>query len=158
MSLLTTWVDRFVDAVTNSWPMDKPMKEAINILEKYETHYGTFEVLENHAVIRDSFSFKVVQTRAAHLKLPLSDFAIAAIALIAESPGNVVMYLTALKHLYAANVDKPTVITTKMLMNSLFDYCRPSASVLGELWDAQKVEHHNLLDLVDPETDFILDS
>ena len=158
MSLLTTWVDRFVDAVANSWPMPKGLLETVKILVTYETYYGDFEVLANHAVIRNSFSFKVVQTRAAHLKLPLSDFATAALAMIAESPGNAVMYLTVLKHLYVANVDKPPVVTTEMLMNSLFDYCRPSANVMQEMWDAQKVDNNNLLDLVDPETDFILEN
>lgn len=160
MSLLTTWVDRFIDTVVNSKPMAATMQDTVQALILYETMYGKLDVLSNCAEIRNSFSFKVTQTRANFLKLPLSEFAVTALSLFSESPGNVVMYLTVLKHLYAANVDKPKVITTSMLMDSLFEYKLPSNGALQDLWDAQKVEDNkfNLVDLIDPETDFILEN
>ena len=155
MVLLTTWVDAFLVEAEKA-----PMATA-----KHMVDVGTVIALEltgttlPEEALATHFGYQVAKKRAQYLKLPLTPAACIAIAeLLADSPGTIVMYLTVLKHLHVAEVPQPESITARDVFKIFSCHNkRMSNEQLSKLWDMQKVEHANLLDIVNPETDFILE-
>lgn len=100
--------------------------------------------------VYDSFSMKMITSRAKYLGLDINDYAAAFLGVLTESPGEAVMYLSALKYRYGASQ------VTVNNMAFVFALGFPSKESLHKMWDAQKISGvygmnagtDNLLDLI----------
>lgn len=80
--------------------------------------------------LKEEFLYKVIESRAKHIGLELSDSAKIFLMFLCQSPGNVVMYLCALR-------SKEKRVDMAVLTN-YFPMGFPNENSLGDLWDAQK--------------------
>jgi hypothetical protein len=154
LSLITDWVDNFVHLVEELTPhSSRQPVEAV--------------VPSNHMLILDmvpasdsdlqdlGFLGAVIYKRAAYLELPLTVAALLALTYLSERPGDAVMYLTVLKHLFVAEqIEGMPVRLTYAMVKRTFPV-PPSRPFLDRRWDGQKWHGVNLVDLMGPH-DFLL--
>lgn len=150
---LAAWVDAFFTS-----PVEAMSDDLANLFvtllvdESVDAHKAASDE------IASLFAFKVIKSRSAHLGLPITDRAIAFLAYLTQTPGAAVMYLTALRHSHITNADAP--IVTVLYIGEKFPNGFLTQEALSVAWEAQKVQYEshslNLLDNVDPATDFIM--
>lgn len=80
--------------------------------------------------IKEEFLFKVIDSRAKYLGLDMTDSAKIFLMFLCQSPGNVVMYLCALR-------TKAQKVDMSVLTN-YFPMGFPNEESMGRLWDLQK--------------------
>ena len=80
--------------------------------------------------LKEEFLFKVIDSRAKFLGLEMTDAAKIFLMFLCQSPGNIVMYLCALR-------SRETKVDMSVLTN-YFPMGFPDEASLSEMWDAQK--------------------
>lgn len=94
--------------------------------------------------LKTQFLYNVIEKRAEYIGLKLNEYVKAFLTCLVNTPGGAVMYLYYLK----SKIKTEEVITI-LDISKIFPMGFPSDSESHELWDLQKVEGNNLLDMVD---------
>lgn len=94
--------------------------------------------------LKTQFLYNVIEKRAEYIGLKLNEYVKAFLTCLVNTPGGSVMYLYYLK----SKIKTEEVITI-LDISKIFPMGFPSDSESHELWDLQKVEGNNLLDMVD---------
>lgn len=94
----------------------------------------------------ESFGYQVIRKRLDIGEIPVSDWAIAFLTLLCDTPGKLVMYAYACVEVYRNIRRKVTLEDTA----EVFPMGFPKDEALNECWDSQKVEDGNLLDKREP--------
>lgn len=162
MSALTEWVDMFwsKEGADFAWPTEVIGEQNIKELQAAERR-GTF-ITEHLTEGELGFGPELAAKRAAYVGLRIDTFPIFVVG-ASETPAIMVMWVYALRHSQAATGTRVTTEGFKYFCGGKM----PTREEFDELWDAQKVlvvsengrqSVCNLLDIIDPSTDFILDA
>lgn len=87
-----------------------------------------------------TFEFKVTKSRADYLGLEITDAAVMMLAVMCTSPGEIVMYLVAIR-------SKTNTLDIEKLTH-IFPIGFPSHTHLSNIWDMQKTKNGNFVDTV----------
>ena len=88
-----------------------------------------------------TFEFRVTKSRADYLGLEITDAAVMMIAVMCTSPGEIVMYLVAIR-------SKTKVLDIEKLLAHIFPVGFPSHAHLNNIWNMQKTKNGNFVDTV----------
>jgi hypothetical protein len=94
--------------------------------------------------VTEVFNYKLVDKRAEYAGLKLTNSAKVLICALADSPGEAVMYITALA--YDQKLLKYPQLNLKRLLE-IYPEGYPSQDKLRKIWEEQKIGGANLLDL-----------
>lgn len=130
------WCAEFGEAEVE--PMSENLSKAFMVVTMAEMHNGDVPSLEK------SFIYQILDKRAEFIGLKLNKYAKVLLALLADRPGTIVMYLYYLKR-YQMTID--SAITIGQIAN-IFPFGFPTEQALNKLWDSQKVQGGNLLDTI----------
>jgi hypothetical protein len=90
--------------------------------------------------VKSTFEYRVTKSRAEYLGLEITDAAALMLAILCQSPGEIVMYLVAIR-------SKTKSFNMEDLSN-IFPMGFPSHIYLGKMWDKQKIKTGNFVDTV----------
>jgi len=135
------WVDSF----------KKAKKEPMNIkLSKIFINVNLMEMNKaldmndsNIELLTKDFMYQIIDKRSEFIGLNLNPYVKIFLTFLSRSPGTAVMYLYYLK---SQHIDESIIDMTKLTM--LFPMGFPTADELDKLWDEQKVDSNNLLDML----------
>lgn len=137
----TEWCEKFL-----STPTERISDELHRLL-------STLWMMENNKdqeflkAMSESFIFRVVNSRASHIGLKIDEWTKANLAAICRVPGVAVMYVHALKHWQLINDDREIDVDQFV---QIFNEGFPSNEDLMNLWDDQKIDGNNMLDMIEP--------
>ncbi len=147
LKIITPWVDRIVaDAAKlpkqDSFPREIAVLDLVPATETDAQDMG--------------FLGMVAFKRAQFLRLPLTIAALLAVTYMSDRPGAVVMYITVLKHLHAAET-LPGHEATRVTYAQIVDLfpSPPGPEFMERHWDGQKYKGVNVIDLMGAD-DFLL--
>jgi len=116
----------------------------VMMLELVDNTKGIEDLLE---AIRDTFTYKVLDKRAEFVGLNLSTPAKIFLCCLASTPGDLVMYIYALRYWQLTNADAQVTVG---LLSTVFPSGFLTAEALSSLWAKQKIKlsegTQNLLD------------
>ena len=141
MEKFQLWCKSFEEAKRE--PMSMELSKIflnVNLMEinkAIELNNPDFELL-----MKD-FLYQVIDKRSEYIGLKLNPYTKIFLALLSRSPGTAVMYLYYLKY---KHTDDSVMDMTKLTM--LFPVGFPPDVELDRLWDEQKVDEKNLLDII----------
>ena len=147
--------------------LNKISDEELN--QKYTDWIGFFDYAEREPMSRDvseiflklsimeesfmmekesnNFSIALAKKRANFIKLDITDAAVLFIVMLVNGiPGNIVMYLYYLKFYQLTHDNIPITIT---VIANIFPLGFPTEKSLNTLWDLQKINGFNMLDIIE---------
>lgn len=156
---ITEWVDEFFSYTENenNYELDPKLYVTVSSVVMME--------LANQIIpeqITNSFSFKVIKSRAELVGLKCSDYFCLILSAVCDTPGNAVMWVSAFRHLQDADEavpgQKPVYDANHFFQVTQLKI--PTTQYLQKMWDAQKNRDHsfrvdNWLDVIATEEAFI---
>lgn len=157
---LTKWVDLFFEQPVQQMDLETT-RALINLLIMEKSGAPMADE------VKQQFMYQVCEKRAEHLQLDCNEYMIAFLSImVCRTPGEIVMYLTALRHWQVASVDEQLtedgkIKQVKLTLNALCNIFPSGFPIsLEEAWDQQKgyklgLSVDNMLDAV-KQSDFSL--
>lgn len=133
---IQSWSNEFLKNATT--PMDESMTGIFFNMMMLEMTPDQGKAKLNAPEITSSFMYQIIDRRAKHMELELSDPAKVFLMFLVKSPGSAVMYLSALRS-KTKNVDMNVLANT-------FPIGFLSEQYLEIMWDKQKGHTDNYLD------------
>jgi len=128
------WVDSFKKAIREPMSME---------LSKIFINVNLMEMNEDGKPLTKEFLYQVIDKRSEYIGIKLNTYVKIFLMCIVRSPGAAVMYLYYLK---SQHNDGSIIDMTKL--TRLFPMGFLTADELDRLWDEQKVDGKNLLDMI----------
>jgi hypothetical protein len=139
-ALLMKWYKEFIRSPTE--PMDQ--ETTLLFLDVLSCELRKDPLPEE---IREAPSFRLMENRATSLDLKISVWVIVFLTDLGKGiPSNMVMYISMLKY-YTWKSDSPQKVIIMEDLFKLFPMGFPTKDAINKLWDLQKYEEENLLDI-----------
>jgi len=161
MSFLTEWVDEFWSLCKEEFdPKDKRLIMNVCVSECMQKIELLSEFVELHNNKDEIRSLKIISSRSEYLGMKLSTGAGMVLALICPTPGDITMYLTAIKHVHVTLESETPIITAIWLYESVFERKTISEASMSIMWDKQKVHDchpDNFLDHINKDSFLLME-